>query len=110
MNMGSCSILDLAKVISRGKPFEYTVIGEKPGEKLFEELVTEVEAPRTAFKDNIYTVIPETLSMMCPSIEQKFLKTYKSIDRLTESLRSDKELLTESEISSYLKTNKIIKE
>jgi UDP-N-acetylglucosamine 4,6-dehydratase/5-epimerase len=108
MNMGSCSIIDLAKVISRGKPFEYTVIGEKPGEKLYEELVTEVEAPRTAFKDNIYTVIPETLSMMCPSIEQKYLKTYKSIDRLTESLRSDKELLTESEISSYLKTNKII--
>lgn len=110
MNMGSCSIIDLAKVISQGKPFEYTVIGEKPGEKLYEELITEVEASRTALKDNIYTVIPETLSMMCPSIEQKYLKTYKGIDRLTESLRSDKELLTESQISSYLKTNKIIKE
>lgn len=110
MNMGSCSIIDLARVISRGKSFEYTVIGEKPGEKLYEELVTEVEASRTALKDNIYTVIPETLSMMLPSIEKKYLETYKGVDRLTESLRSDKELLTESEISSYLKTNKIIKE
>jgi len=110
MNMGSCSIIDLAKVISQGKSFEYTVIGEKPGEKLYEELVTEVEAPRTALKDNIYTVIPETLSMMLPSIEQKYFETYKSLDRLTESLRSDKELLTESEILSYLKTNEIIRE
>jgi UDP-N-acetylglucosamine 4,6-dehydratase/5-epimerase len=110
MNMGSCSIIDLAKAISQGESFEYTIIGEKPGEKLYEELVTEVEAPRTALKDNIYTVIPETLGMMLPSIEQKYLKTYKGADRLTESLRSDKELLTESEIFSYLKTNKIIKE
>jgi UDP-N-acetylglucosamine 4,6-dehydratase/5-epimerase len=110
MNMGSCTIVDLAKAISRGESFKYTVIGEKPGEKLYEELVTEVEAPRTALIDNIYTIIPETVSMMCPSIGEKYTKIYQGMDRLTESLRSDKELMSELEIYSYLKANKIVGE
>ena len=110
MNMGSCSIINLAKVISQEKPFKYTIIGEKPGEKLYEELVTDVEAPRTVLKDNIYTIIPETLNMMRPSIEQEYSNTYKNAVRLSSSLRSDNELLTESEIFSYLKSNKIINE
>ncbi len=109
MNMGSCSIIDLAKAVSNGDSFEYTVIGEKPGEKLYEELVTEVEAPRTVIHGNIYTVIPETLSMMCPSIEKEYLKIYQDEDRLTSSLRSDRNLMLESEVFSYLKANKIIK-
>jgi len=108
MNMGSFLIIDLAKAISKGRPFDYTVIGEKPGEKLYEELVTEVEAPRTAFKNNIYTVIPETFELMNSSIEQKFLKVYKDSIRLTKSLRSDNELLTEAEIFAFLQDNKII--
>lgn len=110
MNMGSCTIVDLAKAISKGEPFKYKVIGEKPGEKLYEELVTEVEAPRTALISNVYTVIPETLSMMGPSIVEAYAKIYQDVGRLTKSLRSDKELMSELEIYSYLKANKIVGE
>jgi FlaA1/EpsC-like NDP-sugar epimerase len=110
MNMGSCTIVDLAKAISRKEPFEYRLIGEKPGEKLYEELVTEVEAPRTALINNIYTIIPETVSMMCPSIGEKYATIYQGIDRLAESLRSDKELMSEQEVYSYLKVNKMVVE
>jgi UDP-N-acetylglucosamine 4,6-dehydratase/5-epimerase len=108
MNMGSCSIIDLAKVISKDSLFEYTIIGEKPGEKLYEELITEVEATRTVSKGNIYTVIPETLDMMDPTIERQYSKVYGGMGRLTESLKSNKELLTESEIFSFLKANEIM--
>ena len=109
-NMGACSIMALAKAVSKGRIFDYTIIGEKPGEKLFEELITEVEAPRTAVKGNIYTVIPDTLDMMQPLIKEKYIKDYGDLGRLTESLRSDKELLTDSEIYNFLKVNKIISE
>ena len=108
MNMGSCRIFDLAKVICKGKIFDYTIIGEKPGEKLYEELVTEVEAPRTALKNNIYTVIPETIFMMAPSIGKAYNETYKDIARLKDSLRSDNELISELEIESYLTANQVV--
>ena len=49
-NMGSCNIMSLAKAVSSGKKFDYEVIGSKPGEKAYEELVTEVEAKRTVKK------------------------------------------------------------
>ena len=44
--MGYCEILSLARSISnsKNKKFNYEVIGLKPGEKSFEELVTANEA------------------------------------------------------------------
>jgi UDP-N-acetylglucosamine 4,6-dehydratase/5-epimerase len=108
-NMGSCSIIDLAKAVSNGKTFEYTIIGEKPGEKLYEELVTEVEAPRTALKDGAYIVIPETIGMMLPEMAEKYEKVYNNSSRLTKPLRSDQELLTESEVFAFLKINDKVK-
>ena len=41
---------------------EYTIIGLKPGEKTFEELVTETEASRTYLKDGYYTIYPEIVA------------------------------------------------
>ena len=110
MNMGACRILDLAKAISKGDAFEYVVIGQKPGEKLYEELVTDVEAPRTALLNDVYTVIPETLSMMDPVISDAYTETYKGLERLTDSLRSDKDLMSEEAIYRYLQANDIIED
>jgi FlaA1/EpsC-like NDP-sugar epimerase len=107
MDMGSCSIMDLATAINNGELFEYTVIGEKPGEKLYEELITEVEAPRTVFKDGVYIVIPETLSLMNPLVKRCYIEEFTNKVRLTEPLRSDKELLSVPEIRDYFKSNSI---
>ncbi len=108
MDMGSCSILDLARVISKGNEFKYTVIGAKPGEKLYEELITEVEAPRAILKNGVYTLVPETLSLMSPGTEESYTKIYKNKTPLSKPLRSDEQLLSESEIFSYLNSNNII--
>lgn len=107
MSMGSCSIMDLAEVVSQGKSFDYKVIGEKPGEKLYEELVTETEAPRTTFCDGVYIIIPETLDLMRKTIKDTYLDIYSNTGRLEKPLRSDENLLTKSQISQLLKSSEI---
>ena len=106
-SMGSCSIMDLAEVLSQGKSFDYKVIGEKPGEKLYEELVTETEAPRTTFCDGVYIIIPETLDLMRKTIKDTYLDIYSNTGRLEKPLRSDENLLTKSQISQLLKSSEI---
>jgi UDP-N-acetylglucosamine 4,6-dehydratase len=108
MSMGCFSIINLAKVLCGDQPFEYKVIGQKAGEKEYEELVTETEAQRTVFVDNYYIIIPETFDLMHPKIMNKYKKTFGNNSRLTKSLRSDKNMLTEIEIFDMLKSNGLI--
>lgn len=108
MSMGSCSIMSLAEVISQGISFDYRIIGEKPGEKLYEELITETEAPRTTFYEGIYIIIPETLDLMKKSIRDNYLDVYSDTGRLDKPLRSDENLLSNSQISKLLKSSSII--
>ena len=57
-NMGVLSIDKLAKAFKNyfKSSSEIRIIGSKPGEKLFEELFTEQESPRTYLKDNYYII------------------------------------------------------
>ncbi len=57
-NMGVLSIDRLATAFKSHfkSSSEIRVIGSKPGEKLFEELFTEQESPRTYLKDNYYII------------------------------------------------------
>jgi len=103
MTMGCCNILDLATAISGDQPLDYKVIGNKSGEKLYEELVTETECERTVFENGIYTIIPDTLSMMPNSIQTQYQNSHVNSANLSEPLRSDKNMLTPLEISSMLK-------
>ena len=108
MSMGCCSIMSLAKALCGNQTFEYNIIGQLAGEKPYEELVTENEAHRTVLENNLYIIIPDTIDMMHPKILEKYKEVYDNIPRLTEPLRSDKNMLTETEIVSMLKSNGLL--
>jgi FlaA1/EpsC-like NDP-sugar epimerase len=107
LNMGSCDILTLAKVISAKRPFHYIEIGAKPGEKLYEELVTESEAPRTAHDGHMYIVLPDTFDML-PDQTRNHYSKYEKLPRLSTPLRSDSDLLPQEEVASMLRAAGLI--
>ncbi|PCH67684.1 MAG: hypothetical protein COC01_05220 [Bacteroidetes bacterium] len=106
--MGSCSIMQLAEVLSGKRDFEYDVIGMKPGEKAYEELVTETESVRTVLVNDYYTIIPDILSMLHSDVIQEYEKVYATLPRLNEALSSETDLLSIEEIHSVLQTNNFL--
>ena len=106
MTMGSCDILSIARAISGARPLRFAEIGQKPGEKLYEELVTDNEAPRTVIDGNIYVVLPEALSTLPMEMRNRY-SVYAGLPRLEAPLRSDKEVLSEAEVASMLRSAEI---
>ena len=100
-NMGSCNIMSLARAVSGSVEFDYTEIGNKPGEKLFEELVTESEAPRTAINGHLFIVLPDMVDMF-PDILKEEYSVYESMSKLSAPLRSDDQLLSDEEVVEML--------
>ena len=101
MSMGSSSIMSLAKAVSGSRSFQFVEIGHKAGEKLYEELVTESEAPRTVLDGSMYVVLPDTVDMMSVEIQKQY-GTYEKLPRLTTPLRSDHDLLSDAEVADLL--------
>lgn len=106
MSMGCCDIISLAKAISEPRSFKFVEIGHKPGEKLYEELVTESEAPRTVIDGDTYVILPDTVDMMPDELRNQYT-TYEKLSRLTKPLRSDEDLLSEAEVDSMLESAKL---
>ena len=92
-NMGGCDILTLAKAFSGDNNIKYKEIGLKPGEKLFEELVTETEVLRTIYSDGVYIVLPDILNYFPQLMREKY-KKYDSIARIEATVRSDSSALS----------------
>ncbi len=107
MSMGCCDILSLAKAVSGDCPFQFVEIGNKPGEKLYEELVTESEAPRTVLEGNTYVILPDTIDLMSDEIRRQYA-AYDQLPRLTRPLRSDEALLSGAEVSAMLGTAQLL--
>ena len=103
MSMGSCDIITLAKAVSGGRPLKIVEIGHKPGEKLYEELVTENEAPRTVIRGNTYVVLPDTIGMLPEDVRTKY-SGYENLPRLNAPLRSDRDMLCEGAVVSMLRS------
>jgi UDP-N-acetylglucosamine 4,6-dehydratase/5-epimerase len=101
-NMGCCNIMSLAKAVSNGKKFNYKIIGNKPGEKSYEELVTDVEAKRTVFKNDYYIILPDTIDIMPQAIQDAYNNKYHKTSRLDTSLRSDQNTLNDADVISLL--------
>lgn len=86
--MGSANILEIAKLAANTDNPKIREIGLKAGEKLYEELVTELEAKRTIRLDDYFLIIPETLDMLPENIKVLY-KRFDSYPRLNKSIRSD---------------------
>jgi len=107
LSMGAADIMSLAKVVNGNRPFRINEIGLKPGEKLYEDLVTEDEAPRTIESEGMYIVLPSTIDMMPEDVRAKYA-VYGKLPRLSAPLRSDQEPLPEREVASLLQTAGLI--
>lgn len=107
LSMGAADIMSLAKVVNGDRPLRISEIGLKPGEKLYEDLVTEDEAPRTVESSGMYIVLPSTIDMMPEDVRAKY-SAYDQLPRLSASLRSDTNLLPATEIASMLHTAGLI--
>jgi UDP-N-acetylglucosamine 4,6-dehydratase len=101
-SMGSIGIMSLARAVSGSNAFKYVEIGLKPGEKLYEELVTDSEAPRTVFDGDFLVILPDTLDIMSDEIIEQYGK-YEKLRRLSGSVRSDQGLLSDSEVAGMLR-------
>jgi UDP-N-acetylglucosamine 4,6-dehydratase len=101
--MQSIKIQDLAQVMIEkfGKErVEVKVIGRKPGEKLYEELMTESEAERALETEDMFIVLPEMRELLSmrfeyPGARKAEVKSYRSCDC---------ELLSKEQIKRMLDT------
>ena len=101
-SMGTCNITSLAKaMIGEAQGSSIEEIGLKPGEKIYEELVTEDEAPRTVRLGNTYIILPSTMDMLPEETRERY-SVYDNLPRLTRPLRSDEELMADEEVRSML--------
>jgi UDP-N-acetylglucosamine 4,6-dehydratase/5-epimerase len=101
-SMGSCSIMSIARAHSTDNNLVYTITGCKPGEKLYEELVTEAEARRTFFSDGYYVILPETIGMLTGVDRALYDEKYSKLSCLNKPLRSDEITLADSDVFEML--------
>jgi len=87
---------------------DITIIGAKPGEKLYEELMTDEEAPRSYELEEMFSVLP---SICNGQKEEKFCYpniVCKSVDKPYISNTQDP--MTKEELRNYLLSNEILGE
>jgi len=107
-NMGCCSIMSLAEAVSDSKDYEYKIIGMKPGEKPYEELVTDVEAQRTFMRDDYYVILPDTIIMMPESIQNIYKNKFDKLSPIAKAIRSDTNILKTDDVRSLLKSSGLL--
>ena len=105
--MESFKIIDLAKALSETKNFKIRIIGLKPGEKLYEELITDEEASRTILIDNHYVLMPSTTNMMSEKVQSGY-SNYKGFEKINHAMNSKQNNIDEKKIYDLLKSNEIL--
>jgi UDP-N-acetylglucosamine 4,6-dehydratase/5-epimerase len=109
--MESFEIINLAKAISKNHNPKMILIKPCKGEKFSEELVTENEALRTVLFKSYYVVVPEVDGDSLrygPDFLKKVYKKYKGLPKIDQPLRSDKKLLSVSQIEILLKKSNLL--
>ena len=109
-------IIDLAEVLIEEMAPEYgytpsqieiKIIGSKPGEKIFEELMTEEETRRTVELNDYFVVTPAFTSVY-ENVEYKYNGVLRSlVDKAYNS--SIETPMTKDEIRKYLRNNNLLK-
>ena len=106
--MGSCSIMSLARVITGKQDFNYQIIGQKPGEKTYEELITNTESERTVSLGNWFVILPDDTTIVSSKISDSINKRYSMYDRINKPLVSYNELLSNDQLSNMLLQAKLV--
>jgi UDP-N-acetylglucosamine 4,6-dehydratase/5-epimerase len=106
-NMGCCSIMSLAKAVSRTSDFKYEIIGHKPGEKAYEELITQSEVERTVYSGSWYTILPDTLDS-ASLVAAEYRKCYGKLQHIDGPVTSDSNMLSDEEVYSMLNENGLV--
>lgn len=101
-DMGAANIIEIAKAVNNGLLPEYRVIGALPGEKLYEELVTDIEAKRTFLKDNYMVVLPDGMEDLSIRRRQEFEERYTDLMPEGSFIKSDKNLMGWEEFASWI--------
>ena len=102
-DMGAATIGHLANEFSKhNKNIKVVATGLKAGEKLYEELFTDVESSRTYVYENMYVIIPDSLDPNNSRID-KLNKKYKTDKPVGEALRSDSEIAKKIVMSDMVK-------
>ncbi len=107
--MRAVLIRDLAAVMAEAlgkKKYDVVRTGLRPGEKLYEELITAEEAPRTLDLERLLMVTPATTSS---DVSRPLLEDHAEAPRVTKEWNSAKDtLMTRAEIATYLTEHKIL--
>jgi FlaA1/EpsC-like NDP-sugar epimerase len=103
-NMGSCYVKDIIKIINSDSKCKVTTIGPKPGEKLFEELVTESEVNRTKILKKYFITIPETLDYFPQELKESY-KIYSNLPNLESPVSSISVSLDIDSLKSIIETS-----
>ncbi|MCE7995862.1 MAG: polysaccharide biosynthesis protein [Roseivirga sp.] len=100
--------ISMIRHLAQEKSIEIKIIGAKPGEKLYEELMNEEEVRRTSELERYFVVKP---AFKVGGLMLDTLSSYPGFvsDTIDKVYRSDKEeFMKEAELLDYLVTNKII--
>ena len=103
-NMGSASILKLAEAYG-SSDFKYEIIGTKPGEKLYEELITDIESNRTFLKDGSYYILPEVITS--DKIKIKYQTELKNM-KINGALVSTNDDMTIQDLNQLLSGHELL--
>jgi UDP-N-acetylglucosamine 4,6-dehydratase/5-epimerase len=107
--MRALRILDLAKamsqMITKQEP-EVNITGSRPGEKLYEELVTDEEIPRTFDLEHLLVVLPSADSHYAGKPTHESFPDGKPVQRAWHS--GNDRHLSVHEIIEYLEQNQIL--
>ena len=116
--MEAIKITDLADVMIEelapnygysSKDIKTKIIGTKPGEKLYEELMTEDEAGRAFESEDMFILLPELKELSCidkscyPSTSQAEIKAYTSKDVETLDMEGIKNILYQENLIEVVK-------
>lgn len=99
------SMICIAKEKGIDNDTQISVIGAKPGEKMYEELINDEEVRRTIEIDDFFTVLPAFKGVYLGE-DYKYVPHQKAVGRI---YRSDKEVsMCVEELTNYLKTKKLV--
>jgi FlaA1/EpsC-like NDP-sugar epimerase len=103
-------MFDLLTEGSKKRTFDFVRTGQRPGEKLYEELISEDETPRTVDLERLLVVLPPDESTETPALRAAYVGPEGAGGKpVTKTWHSGKDkLMTKAEIVDYLKKHQVL--